>query len=368
MAASPSSPRSSPRSSPERMLRIATRSSEQARTQARSVADALMAAHPGLSVELVFVDTTGDQRQDVPLHTIGGQGVFVKEVQLAVLDGRADLAAHSAKDLPSTPADGLVLAAFCERRSAADALVGAALDDLPAGAPVATGSVRRRAQLAAVRPDLRFDELRGNIRTRLSKLPEGGAIVMAVAALQILDLTDRIAEVLDPTAFVPAVGQGCVAVECAAGDATTARLVAAVDHLSTRAAVEVERAYLATLGSGCSLPVGAYVLDGVLHAFLADPDRGAFLRAVEVLPQGQVAAIAAAERLAASMRMRGRSRVSESPELPHGRQTDRPLEGRTVVITRPLEQAGVLADMLAARGAIPVVMPLIELVDVGHRR
>lgn len=262
----------------------------------------MVAAHPGLVVELVFVDTTGDQRQDVPLHTIGGQGVFVKEVQRAVLDGRAELAAHSAKDLPSTTADGLTIAAFCERRSAADALVGATLDRLPIGAPVATGSVRRRAQLAAVRPDLQFRELRGNIHTRLSKLPDGGSIVMAVAAMQILGLMDRVAEVLDPTVFVPAVGQGCVAVECAVADASTAQLLVAVDHVPTRAAVEIERAFLAMLGSGCSLPVGAHVADGVLHAFLADPDRGAFLRAADVLPVAREDAIIAAERLAASMR------------------------------------------------------------------
>lgn len=284
------------------VLRIATRSSAQASTQARSVADALRAAHPGLEVELLFVDTTGDQRQDVPLHTIGGQGVFVKEVQRAVLDGRAHLAAHSAKDLPSTPADGLVIGAFCERRSAADALVGAPLDGLAPGAPVATGSVRRRAQLSAVRPDLDFRELRGNIATRLSKLPEGGSIVMAVAAMEILGLTDRIAEVLSPERFVPAVGQGCVAVECATDDERTRTLLASVDHPATRAAVEVERAFLATLGSGCSLPVGAHVAGGRLYAFLADPERGRWLHADEPLPGDPAAALAAAVALAAGMR------------------------------------------------------------------
>lgn len=279
------------------------------------MADALTDAHPGLRVELVFVDTTGDRRQDVPLHTIGGQGVFVKEVQRAVLDGRADLAAHSAKDLPSIPADDLVIAAFCERRSPADALVGAALADLAPGAPVATGSVRRRAQLASARPDLDFRELRGNIATRLSKLPEGGAIVMAVAAMEILGLTDRIAEVLAPDRFVPAVGQGCVAVECAADDAATVELLAAVDHAPTRTAVEVERAFLATLGSGCSLPVGAHVHGATLHAFLADPERGRWVRrtaslAVDDLAGGSrpdgagahAAALAVAADMAATMR------------------------------------------------------------------
>ena len=259
-------------------LRIATRGSVQARTQAQSVADALIAAHPGLQVQLVFVDTVGDQRQDVPLHTIGGQGVFVKEVQRAVLDGRAHVAAHSAKDLPSTPEEGLTIGAFCRRRSPADALVGLPLDGLADGATVATGSVRRRAQLAAVRPDLRFVELRGNIQTRLTKVPDGGSIVMAVAALQILDLVHLIADELHPHTFVPAVGQGCVAVECASDDPATMQLLAAVDDAPTREAVQVERAFLATLGSGCSLPVGAHVDDGSLRGFLADPAAGRFVR------------------------------------------------------------------------------------------
>ena len=241
--------------------------------QATVVADRITAA-TGQPVELVLIETTGDVRLDVPLHTIGGQGVFVKEVQLAVLDGRADIAVHSAKDLPSTPADGLVIAAYCERRDPADALVGRRLDDLAVGATVATGSVRRRAQLGGARPDLRFVELRGNIDTRLSKIPEDGAIVMAVAALDILQMTDRIAERLDVDRFVPAVGQGCVAVECRSDDVATRAAVAAVDHAATRRDVEIERAFLAELGSGCSLPVGGHVRDGRLTVVLADTDIG----------------------------------------------------------------------------------------------
>ena len=253
-----------------RALRLATRGSPQARTQAEAVAAALGAA--GVDAELVFVETTGDRRQDVPLHTIGGQGVFVKEVQQAVLDGRADAAVHSAKDLPSTPHPALYLGAFTARRDAADALVGRALGDLADGATVATGSVRRRAQLAAARPDLRFAELRGNIARRLGLVPDGGSIVMAVAALQVLDLTDRIAERLDPTEFVPAVGQGCVALEARVGDVATIEALAAIDDAATRHAVEVERSFLAELGSGCSLPVGGHVVDGRLHVFLAERD------------------------------------------------------------------------------------------------
>jgi hydroxymethylbilane synthase len=254
-------------------VRLATRGSRQALGQSGAVAASITSA-TGRSVELVTVETTGDVRLDVPLHVIGGQGVFVKEVQRAVLDGRADLAVHSAKDLPSAPADGLVIAALCERRDPRDALVGATLDDLAHGATVATGSVRRRAQLRRVRPDLAFAELRGNIDSRLAKIPDGGAIVMAVAALDILGLTDRIAETLDVGSFVPAVGQGCVAVECRRDDHETRELLDAIDHPGTRHDVEVERAFLAELGSGCSLPVGAHVSDGTLWTFLADLDSG----------------------------------------------------------------------------------------------
>lgn len=255
-------------------IRIATRGSAQARTQAELVAAQLEAV--GHSSELVLIETYGDRTQadGVPLHSIGGQGVFVKEVQRAVLDGRADIAVHSAKDLPTEPAAGLRIAAFTPRRTASDALVGRPLVELPAGATVATGSVRRRAQLRRARPDLEFVELRGNIHTRLEKIPDGGSIVMAVAALEILELTELIAERLDPAEFVPAVGQGCVAVECRDGDDRIAGALARIDHADTRREVTIERAFLAELGSGCSLPVGAYVDGTKLYAFLADEATG----------------------------------------------------------------------------------------------
>jgi hydroxymethylbilane synthase len=254
-------------------LRLATRGSRQARAQSTAVA-VLIEERTARPVELVAIETTGDVHTDVPLHVIGGQGVFVKEVQRAVLDGRADLAAHSAKDLPSATTDGLVIGAFCERRDASDVLIGSTLDALPLGATVATGSVRRRAQLSLVRPDLQFQELRGNIDSRLSKVPEGGAIVMAAAALQILGMLDRVAEVLPPETFIPAVGQGCVAVECRTEDVDTISALKAIDHVQTRHDVEVERAFLAELGSGCSLPVGAHAADGLLRTFLADLATG----------------------------------------------------------------------------------------------
>ncbi len=284
------------------VLRIATRGSAQAQAQAGAVAEALVQRHPGLLVELVLVETLGDKRADVPLHTMGGQGVFVKEVQRAVLNGDADVAVHSAKDLPSSAVaaalDGgagiaiddsvadLQIAAFCKRRDPRDALVGASLAELRHGATVATGSVRRSAQLAHVRPDLQFTELRGNIHTRLGKVPPGGALVMAVAALQILDLTDRIAEYLPVDPFVPSPGQGCVAVECRVDDEWVAELLAGIDDAPSRAAVEAERAFLAELGTGCSLPVGAYVDGDQLVGFLARPEVDRVLIRRIALPLG----------------------------------------------------------------------------------
>lgn len=281
-------------------LRLATRSSPQARTQSDAVARGLESG--GSPVDLVFVDTTGDRNQDVPLHTIGGQGVFVKEVQRAVLSGDADIAVHSAKDLPSTPAPGLTIGAFCRRRDARDALIGRGLADLASGATVATGSVRRRAQLSALRPDLTFVELRGNIHTRLSKVPDGGALVMAVAALEVLDLTDQIAEAFDVEVLVPAVGQGCVAVECRSDDRETLARLGAIDDAATRRAVQIERAFLAELGSGCSLPVGAHVVGDALHGFLAPESGGSPITQSLVLTQDDAIDLELARDMARRLR------------------------------------------------------------------
>lgn len=279
-------------------IRVATRPSPQARTQAQAVADAITAA-TSRPCELVFVESTGDVRADVPLHQMAGQGIFVKEVQRAVLDGRADIAVHSAKDLPTEGDPGLVIGAWCARRDPRDALVGARLADLVDGAKVATGSARRRSQLRAVRPDLEFVELRGNIGTRLERIPEGGAIVMAVAALEILGLTDHISETLDPTVFVPMVGQGCVAVEHRFGDSAVRAALSAIDDAATRLAVETERAFLAVLGSGCSLPVGAHVdATGTITTFLAEADTP---KARSVVMQADVADPDTAQLVAAEL-------------------------------------------------------------------
>jgi hydroxymethylbilane synthase len=239
-------------------LRIATRGSALARWQAEHVATLLRAADPSLACELVLVQTEGDARADVPISALGGKGVFVKEVQAAVLDGRADIAVHSAKDLPARTPDGLVLSAVPERGDATDALVGASLSTLRAGSRVATGSARRRAQLAARVPGVEFSELRGNIATRLEKAAAFDAIVVATVALERLGLADRIAERLTVDAMVPQVGQGALAVECRADDEALRARLAGIEHAQSRLAVDAERAFLDELGGDCDLPAGAH--------------------------------------------------------------------------------------------------------------
>jgi hydroxymethylbilane synthase len=233
-------------------LRVATRGSALARWQAERVVELL-----GVDAEYVVVSTKGDERRDVPIHAMGGTGVFVKEVEQAVLDGRADVAVHSAKDLPSETGPGLALAALPERGDPRDALVGRPLDEIPTGGRVGTGSVRRRAQLAAVRPDLCFDELRGNIPTRIEKAAGFDAIVLAAAALDRLELAPHVAERIDPSVVLPQVAQGALAVECRSDDEETHGLLARIDDAGVRAAVTAERGYLAALGGGCNLPCGA---------------------------------------------------------------------------------------------------------------
>ena len=264
------------------MLRLATRGSELALWQARRVGALLEAAHPGLEVRLVTVTTTGDRRRDVPVWEMGGRGVFVGEVQAAVLRGDADVAVHSAKDLQPVTGEGLALVAVPERADARDVLVGSTLGGLPPGSTVATGSQRRRAQLAHARPDLGFVSLRGNIATRLERVPPGGAVVVAKAALDRLGLAPSPAQVLGPDLVLPQVSQGAIAVECRQGDAEVARLLSAVDDAAARAAVETERAFLATIGGACDLPVAAHAVlkGGEIHleALLASPDGKALVR------------------------------------------------------------------------------------------
>jgi hydroxymethylbilane synthase len=249
-------------------LRVATRGSPLALRQAELVADALAtaassAATPPIAIELVVVETTGDLHEDRPIGAIGGQGAFVTEVEQALIDGRADLAVHSAKDLHSSCSSGeLAIVAVPKRADPRDALVGRALADLGPGAHVATGAPRRRAQLAWVRPDLRFVELRGNIATRLGKVPAAGAVVTAYAALERLGLTGLAAEVLPTSTMLPQVGQGALAVQCRVRDEVATEAARSIDDAASHRCLDAERAFLGELGGGCELPAGALAVIG----------------------------------------------------------------------------------------------------------
>ncbi len=294
-------------------VRIATRGSPLARWQAGLVARRLTETC-GVETELVVVSTVGDRSTDVPISALGGTGVFAKEVEEALLDGRADVAVHSAKDLPSHLAPGLVLGAVPEREDVRDALVGSTLDDIPHGGTVATGSVRRRAQLAAIRPDIVFHELRGNMAARLARAADFDAVVVAAAAFIRLGWSEHLTELLEPSVMLPQVGQGAVAVECRRDDEQTVEWCSAIDRPDARAAVTAERAFLAELGGGCDLPCGALaVLDPtgsgrvLIEALLAAHDGSWVVRrrAAALVPSEAGRAVAATVQADAALAASG---------------------------------------------------------------
>jgi hydroxymethylbilane synthase len=244
-------------------LRIATRKSALALWQAEHVAELLRTAHPGLRVELVPLSTRGDEILDKPLATIGGKGLFLKELEVAMLEGHADLAVHSLKDVPAELEPGFTLPAILPRADAADAFVSndfADLAALPLGARVGTSSLRRQAQLRAVRPDLELLDLRGNVGTRLQKLDAGHyeAIVLACAGLERLGLHDRIRSRLAAPDWLPAPGQAAIAIEARADQPAVLNALAVLDDAETRLAVSAERSMNRALGGSCTVPVGAW--------------------------------------------------------------------------------------------------------------
>lgn len=243
-------------------LTIGTRASKLALVQTYMIRDALQAAHPGLTVAIEHITTRGDIILDRPLNAIGDKGLFVVEIEEAMRTGRVDLAVHSAKDLPSTLPPDMTLAACSPRADPRDALVaqpGMALASLPAGARVGTSSLRRICQLRALRPDLKLADLRGNVDTRLRKLREGqyDAIILAAAGLKRLGFEEVITELIEPDLLLPAVGQGIIGIEARAGDDDVLRLLAPLDDRTARTAITAERAFLARIGGGCQIPVGA---------------------------------------------------------------------------------------------------------------
>jgi hydroxymethylbilane synthase len=268
-------------------IRIATRKSPLALWQAHYVKDALQAAHPGLQVELITMVTKGDIILDTPLAKVGGKGLFVKELEIAMLEGRADLAVHSMKDVPVDFPEGLGLVTICEREDPRDAFVSnrySNLDDLPHGAIVGTCSLRRQCQIKATRPDLVIKDLRGNVGSRLAKLDAGDydAIILAAAGLKRLNLPNRIRSFIEPEQSLPAVGQGAVGIECRLNDQRLIKLLEPLNHQDTALRVRCERAMNLTLEGGCQVPIGSYsVLEGDqiwLRGLVGEPDGTQIIR------------------------------------------------------------------------------------------
>ncbi len=298
----------------ENRLRVGTRGSLLARAQTEGIVARLRALHPGLEIVVEIIQTTGDVRRDVPFAQIGTKGMFVKEIEQALSDGRIDLGVHSLKDMPGELPDGLELACIPTREDPRDALLtrnGLTLDTLPQGALVGTSSLRRQAQLLAYRSDLRLAELRGNLDTRLRKLDAGeyDAIVLACAGLNRLGLESRISERLSPAVCVPAVGQGALALETRADDPQTQAWLIPLHDADTADAVAAERGFLAALGGGCTVPVGALArveADQVrLEALIAAPDGSQTLR--ETLSGPRAEAVSLGARLAERLLARGGS-------------------------------------------------------------
>lgn len=287
---------------------IATRGSALALWQAHAVEAMLREHHPGIEVRLDVMTTTGDRNLASPLSQIGDKGLFTKELENALLDGRAHIAVHSLKDMQTRLPDGLMLGAVTARHGAEDALVappGTTLAGLPHGATVATGSLRRTAQLLQLRPDLNVVDIRGNVGTRIEKYRASGweGMILARAGLERLGMGEEIAQIIPASVMVPAVGQGALGIECRSDDDATLAVIAALEHPSTHICVEAERALLATLEGGCQVPIGAHAtLDGytlTLDGVIASLDGRSLVRDAVTGPAGDARSLGVdlAERL-----------------------------------------------------------------------
>lgn len=300
-------------------IRIATRKSPLALRQAEMVADRLRGLHPGLGVELVPMSTRGDKLLDAPLAAVGGKGLFLKELEHALLEKRADIAVHSVKDVTVSLPDGLCMPVITPREDPRDALVSnhfGLLDALPDGARIGTSSLRRRCQLNALKPGLSVIELRGGVHTRLKKLDAGeyDALLLACAGLKRLGLGQRVAERLEPDRFVPAIGQGAMGIELRQGDAAVESLVAPLNHRESSLCVRAERAMNEALGGGCQVPIAGYAeLKGntlTLVGVVASIDGRELIRACDSAPDSEPEALG--RRLADTLDSRGARRILDA--------------------------------------------------------
>ncbi len=353
-------------------LIIGSRGSRLALWQANWVKSRLEEAHPGLTVSIEIIKTTGDKLTEASLVKIGGKGVFTKEIEEALLDRRVDLAVHSLKDLPTTLPEGLGIAAITEREDVRDALIVSAalggsirsLQELPQGARVGTSSLRRAAQLRHRRPDLRILELRGNVETRLRKLDDGqyDAIILASAGLIRLGYADRITAGIDTAEMLTAVGQGALGIESRIDDEATNRLLGILDHAPTRRAAEAERAVLRRLGGGCAVPIAAHARirgetssELEIEALVANVEGNRIIRK-QIEGSSEMAEVLG-ERLARELVEAGAREL-----LPRiGEQTRASLTGCRIIVTRAAKQAGELVTGLEALGAEVVHFPTIEI-------
>jgi hydroxymethylbilane synthase len=301
-------------------IRIATRKSPLAKWQAHHVADLLRALEPGVQIELHELMTRGDKILEVPLAQVGGKGLFVKEIEDALLAGQAQIAVHSMKDLPAILASGLVVAAIPVREDPRDALCSPrwkTLDRLPPGARIGTSSLRRSAQLKAIRPDLQMEVVRGNVQTRLNKASEGlDAVVLAFAGLRRLGLAEHATQIFSPEEMLPAVAQGALALEARADDPATLARLQKLDDPETRQRVEAERGFLARIEGGCQVPIAGHatVADGQVHlrALVASLDGTRIIRGERRGPVSQARALG--EALAVELLGRGAGEILKEAE------------------------------------------------------
>lgn len=336
-------------------LVIGSRGSQLALWQARWIQERL--AGMGVESRIEIIRTTGDRITDVPLAKVGGKGLFTKEIEDALLDGRIDCAVHSLKDLPTELPPGLTVAATPEREVPNDALVGATLDTLPEGARVGTSSLRRAAQLRATRPDLVIEPVRGNLDTRLRKLDEGqyDAIVLAAAGLRRLGWGGRIGQLLPPGLMIPAAGQGALAVETRDDGGPAWQHCTRLHDRDTGIAVNVERAVLGRLGGGCQVPIGAYAQvrggEVAVEAVVISPNGETVVRESARAPVEEAGQLG--ERVAKALLESGGAAVL--------RQVYTPLAGQRIIVTRASRQAGGLSERLRGLGASVVEMPVIDI-------
>lgn len=347
-----------------RKIVIGSRGSDLALAQSNQMADAIRGLDPEVEVVIEIITSKADKLRDVPLAKIGGKGVFTKELEVALLDGSIDLAVHSLKDLPTELPEGLTVAAIPPREDPRDALIarnGGGVADLPPGAKVATSSLRRQAQLLALRPDLEMHDIRGNVPTRIEKLTTMGydALVLAASGLRRLGLAEHVTAYLDADTMLPAPGQGALGLETRSDDHELIALLSALNDPAAEAEATAERAVLQGLGGGCQTPLGTRgTVTGDtlrLNTCIVRPDGTDLCRATAEGPVSD--AIALGRACAETLRAQGATAILQALDPEAGE----PLKGRTILLTRPAAQSGALADALENDGATVVIAPTIAI-------